>query len=109
MSDIILDACMKFQNYPIKTWGGDAFHSHYISYHYFKISKNRQKFKNTLVKKSTSQVSDIILGACMKFQNHPIKTVGGDAFYSYYILYHYFKNSPKIEKIIRSSKKAQAR
>ena len=30
MSDIILDACMKFQNYPIKTVGGDAFYNHYI-------------------------------------------------------------------------------
>ena len=37
-------------------------------------------------KKRTSQVSDIILDACMKFQNYPIKTVGEDAFYSYYIL-----------------------
>ena len=54
-----------------------------------------------MVKKSTSQVSDIMLNACMKFQNNPIKTVGGDTFYSYYILYHYFKNfknSPKIQK-----------
>ena len=85
--NIILDACMKFQNYPIKTVGEDAFYSHYILYNYFKISKNRQKLKNSLmVKKSTSQVSDIILDACMKFQNYPIKTVGGDAFYSYYIL-----------------------
>ena len=25
MSDIILDACMKFHNYPIKTVGGGAF------------------------------------------------------------------------------------
>ena len=39
-----------------------------------------------MVKKSTSQVSDIILNACMKFQNYPSETVGGDAFYSYYIL-----------------------
>ena len=30
MSDIMLDACMKFQNYPIKTVGVDAFYSHYI-------------------------------------------------------------------------------
>ena len=87
MSDIILDACMKFQNYLIKTVGGDAFYSHYILYHYFKISKNRQKFKNSsMVRKSTSQMSDIILDACMKFQNYPMKTVGGDAFYSHYIL-----------------------
>ena len=27
-------------------------------------------------KKRTSQVSDIILDACMKFQNYQIKTVG---------------------------------
>ena len=87
VSDIILDACMKFQNYPMTTVGGDAFYSYYILYHYFKISKNRQKFKNSsMVKKGTSQVSDIILDACMKFQNYPMKTVGGDAFYSYYIL-----------------------
>ena len=39
-----------------------------------------------MVEKSTSQVSDIILDACMKFHNYPIKTVGEDAFYSYYIL-----------------------
>ena len=87
----MLDACMKFQNYPIKTVGGDAFYSYYILYHYFKISKNRQKFKNSSMvkkstKKSTSQMTDIILDACMKFQNYPIKTVGGDAFYSHYIL-----------------------
>ena len=87
MSDIILDACMEFQNYPIKTVGEDAFYSHCILYHYFKILKNRQKFKNSsMLKRSTSQMSDIILDACMKFQNYPIKTVGGDAFYSHYIL-----------------------
>ena len=94
VSDIILDACMKFENYLIKTVGEDAFYSYYISYHYFKISKIRQKFKNSpIVKKSTSQVSDIILDACMKFKNYLIKTVGEDAFYSYYISYHYFKIS----------------
>ena len=87
VSDIILDACIKFENYPIKTVGGDAFYSHYILYHYFKISKNCKKFKNSwMVKKSTSQMSDIILDPCMKFENYPIKTVGGDAFYSHYIL-----------------------
>ena len=89
MSDIILDAYMKFQNYPNKTVGGDTFYSHYILYHYFKIPKNRQKFKNSSMvkkKKNTSQMSDIILDACMKIQNYPNKTVGGDAFYSYYIL-----------------------
>ena len=88
VSDIMLVACMKFQNYPIKTVGGDAFYSYYILYHYFKNFKKSPKYKNSpIVKKSTSQVSDIMLVACMKFQNYPIKTVGGDAFYSYYILY----------------------
>ena len=104
VSDIILDACMKFENYPIKTVGGDAFYSYYILYHIFKNSKIRQKFKNNLiVKKSTSQVSDIILDACMKFENYPIKTVGGDAFYSYYILYYYFKNSKIRQKLKNAS------
>ena len=52
MSDIILDACVKFENYPIKTVGEYAFCSYYISYNYFKISQIRQKFKNNpIVKK----------------------------------------------------------
>ena len=67
---------MKFENYPIKTLE-DAFCSYYISYNYFKISKTRQKFKNTpIIKRSTSQVNDIVLDACMKFENYPIKAVG---------------------------------
>ena len=92
----------------IKTVGEDAFYSYYILYHYFKISKIRQKFKNSpIVKKSTSQVNNIILDACVEFENYSIKTVGEDAFYSYYILYHYFKiskirqkykNSPIVKK-----------
>ena len=64
-----------------------------------KIAKNSKIIRSS--KKSTSQVSNIMLDASMKFQNYPIKTVGEDAFYSYYILYHYFKNfknSPKIQK-----------
>ena len=40
---------MKFENYPIKTVGEDAFYSYYISYHYFKMSKIRKKFKNDLI------------------------------------------------------------
>ena len=67
----------------------DVFYRHYVLYHYFKISKIRQKSKkNPIVKRSTSQVGDMILDACMKFENYPIKTVGVDAFYSYYISYH---------------------
>ena len=56
-------------------------------------------------------MNNIILDACVKFENYPIKTVGEDAFYSYHILYHYFKISKiaKNSKIVRSSKKAQAR
>ena len=103
MSDIILYACMKFENYPMKTVGEDAFCSYYISYNYFKISKIRQKFKkNPIVKKITSKMSDIILDACMKFENYPIKTVGEDAFCSYYISYNYFKIS-KIRQKFKSN------
>ena len=112
MNNIILDACVEFENYPIKTVGEDAFYSYHILYHYFKILKIRQKFINSpIVKKSTSQVSNIILDACVEFENYPFKTVGEGAFYSYYILYHYFKISRIRQKfkIVRSSKKAQAR
>ena len=46
-----------------------------------KISKIRQKYKNnSIVKQSTSQVSDIILDTCIKFGSYPIKTLGGDRF-----------------------------
>ena len=44
-------------------------------------------------------VSDIILDACMQYENYPIKIVGEEAFYSYYILYHYFKNFKNSQKI----------
>ena len=92
MSDIILDTCMHYENYPIKTVGEEAFYN-YILYDYFKISKIRQKFKNSpIIKKSTTQVSNIILDTCMHYENYPIKTVGEEAFYNY-ILYDYFKIS----------------
>ena len=45
MSDIILDACMQYENYPIKTVEEEAFYSYYILYHYFKISKIRKKIE----------------------------------------------------------------
>ena len=51
MSNVILDACMQYENYPIKTVGVEAFYIYYILYHYFKISKIRQKFKNSLIVK----------------------------------------------------------
>ena len=47
MSDIILDACVKFQNYPIKIVGGDAFYSHYIYYNI--ISKLQKIAKNSKI------------------------------------------------------------
>ena len=56
-----------------------------ITIYYTIISKNskiRQKFKNNpIVKKSTSQVGDIILNTCMKFESYPTKTVGEDRFW----------------------------
>ena len=70
-----------------------------------KIAKNSKIVRRSKI--STSQVSDIILDACMKFQNYPIKTVGGDAFYSHYILYLYLKFqkiAKKKSKIVRWSK-----
>ena len=81
MSDIILEACMQYENHPIKTVGEESLYSYYILYHYFKISKIRQKIKNSLiVKKSTTQVRDIIFDACINFESYPTKTVGGDRF-----------------------------
>ena len=72
-------------------------------YHYCKNSKIRQKFKNSpIVKKSTSQVADIIHDAGMEFENYPITTVGEDAFFSYYMLYHYLKIS-KIRQKFKNS------
>ena len=68
--------------------------SYYMLYHYFKISKIGQKFKNCpIVKKSTGQVADIIHNPSMDFEHYPRITVGEDAFFSYYMLYHYFKIS----------------
>ena len=73
---------MQFKSSPIKSVGEEAFYSYYILYHYFKISKIRQKFKNSpIIKKSTSQVSDIILDVCIKFESYPTKTVGEDMFW----------------------------
>ena len=68
----------------MKTVGADAFITSHISYHYFKISKIRQKFKHSpIIKKSRSKACDIILDASVKYESYPIKTVRGDAFYSY--------------------------
>ena len=47
---------MQFENYLIKTVGEEAFYSYYILYHFFKISKIRQKFKNSsIVKKAQAR------------------------------------------------------
>ena len=43
--DIILDACMAFESYRIKTVGEDAVYTYYISNNYFKISKIVQSSK----------------------------------------------------------------
>ena len=81
MSDIMLDASMKFQNYPIKTVGK----MHFIATIFYIINSKISKFaKNTKIvrssKKSTSQDGDIILYTCIKFGSYPTKTVGGDRF-----------------------------
>ena len=46
-------------------------------------------------------MSDIIVNACMEFENYPIKTVGEDVFYRYYILYYYFKKIKKSPNIFK--------
>ena len=100
---------MKFENYPMKTILGEAFYRYYILYHYFKISKIRQKFKNCpIVKKSTSQVADIIHEASREFENYPRITVGGDAFLAtiFYTIISKFQKFAKNSKIVRSSKQA---
>ena len=103
VADIIHDAIMEFENYPRITVGEDAFCSYYMLYHYFKISKIRQKFKNSpIVKKSTSQVADIIHDASIEFENYPRITAGEDAFFSYYMSYYYFKIS-KIRQKFKNS------
>ena len=61
MSNIILDACMKYENYSIKIVGEDAFYSYYILYHYFKISKIQQKFKNDQIVEKKTQARWVIL------------------------------------------------
>ena len=33
---------------------------------------------------------NIILDVCMQYEIYPIKTVGEEAFYSRYIIHHYF-------------------
>ena len=52
VNDIILDACMKCENYLIKTEGQDAFYRHYIYIAISKISKNGQKYKNNPIVKT---------------------------------------------------------
>ena len=67
------------------------------------IKKIRPKYKNSsIVKRSKSQADEIILDACMKFENNPFKTVGEDAIFSYYKSDNYFKLTkiPKKSKIV---------
>ena len=79
------------------------------------ISKFQKFAKNSKIvqssRKSTSQVADIILNACMKFESYLIKTVGGDAFFVTicYTIISKFQKFAINSKIVRSSKKAQAR
>ena len=75
----------------------DLTHTIYYTF----ISKIRQKFKNNLVVKKISQMSDVIVNACMRFENFPIKTVREEAFLRFLYnttLFQNFKNSPKIQK-----------
>ena len=95
----------------MKTVRGDVLITYHILYHYSKKIKKSPKIQKWSDRqRSESQADDIILDACMKFENRPIKTVGEETFYSYFILSHYFKISPKIQKQSdRQKKKTQAR
>ena len=77
------------------------FFSYDMLYHYFKVSKIRQKFKNSpIVKKSTGQVADIIHDATREFENYPRITVGEDAFFSYYTCACvFFQNEMRLDEI----------
>ena len=54
--------------------------------------------------KSTSQVRNIISDVCMQQENYPIKTVGEEEFYSYYIIHHYCKISKVRQKFKKSDR-----
>ena len=75
------------------------------------ISKfqNFKKFKNSpIVKKSTSQITDIMLDSCMQFENYPMKNCRrrGILQLLYIIpLFQHFKNSPNIQKYSDRQKK----
>ena len=71
MSDIMLDASMKFQNYPIKTVGKMHFTVsiyYYIISKYFKISKIAKNSKNTPPKIQKSPKIPKILRSSRKTQ-----------------------------------------
>ena len=55
-----------------------------VTTYYTIISKSlkiHQKFKNDpIIKKSTSQVANLVVNICVKFESYPIKTVGEDRF-----------------------------
>ena len=91
----------------MKNVGGDAFITYHTLYYYFKISEIRQKIKGdpTVNTKSTSQAGDIILDACMKFENYPIKTVRENAFtvIIYYTFILKFQEIAKNTEMVRSS------
>ena len=66
MSDIILEASMQYENYPIKTDGAEAFYIFYIIHNYLKVSQIRQTFKNSpIVKKAQARWVISYLNACM--------------------------------------------
>ena len=74
-----------------------------VTIYYIIISKIRQKIKNSpIVKRSTSQISNIMLDACMQFESYSIETVGEEA----YTINSKFQKFEKNSKIVRSSKKS---
>ena len=68
----------------------DAILSYYI-YHFLKISKIYQKFMRP------SNQAQVLMHMYYRRVKHDFKIIEWK-FITYHILYHYFKNSPKIKK-----------
>ena len=82
-----------------------------VTIHYTIISNIWKKLPKTKVESCEKAQAIMFISykrALLWFQNDWMKPVGGNAFNTYHILYCYFKNSQKLTKKVRSSKKTQA-
>ena len=97
-------SCIVLKRYNENCWTRCILHLLYIIPLFKKKLKNRKKIRNcAIAKKSKSQVGDMLLSTCMKFENYQTKTVEGDEFITYHTLYHYFKKSNILQKYKKCS------